>query len=704
MQENKMAIKENKRPLIIDSAVGLTALKLYIENGNMDVGQVTVRHLIFSELIVQIRTGKGLDDAKKVFELCFGNKNTIENGKGDEVYVSPLKDAHYVDEFNVHCTKISPRLADLVYKAVKNMRITEENVINACMDLITCGRMYQELTIDAAKTMFNVNIPYGKDMAHCHLNSRDNTEEDFNVRCNWKFMNSTEEEKNNIIRKEIRDQINNYSTKNQWKRFGNVNYILNKNDSKTQREKRGQDNIYVHHVSDFQHFIRNDLLSKCLDFASEMMEEKQEFSDKIMGEIASAMNRPEVKAARDIAIFFHDAFRTINSYQTKAIASANKRYPKKSSALEEHIKGIKKDTKIAMQALTNQFRIEFKKLGLSERDTILVMLHVVFSEGNNSSYAHMLLEQEFFKFAIDCYAGTDNEILYTEDKLIHCDFNEGDTVHFEAGKAQGYGSAVAYAVVPLCGDFIIRKNEFGKFVASQKLSDLVTAPPIDDNKLVFITKPGGGKDGYTSRHMQEITKILTTPGTRVTLTPYLRSDKSVHDAIVVNNRVIGSFRCSYAINGVAINSESLTKAYLYKEGTVDHIIVSHQTDNLGDIAFVVLKDVKTVPPPKIIGNDIDEFRKTSFQNMMKKIQETKATGIDIFSHRFKLLSDDNENKDIDNITIPNAETVTMKLPKTKFIDITQSDDIGNIIIPVKKKEETVKITMKQKFGDYTIMF
>ena len=78
MQENKMAIKENKRPLIIDSAVGLTALKLYIENGNMDVGQVTVRHLIFSELIVQIRTGKGLDDAKKVFELCFGNKNTIE--------------------------------------------------------------------------------------------------------------------------------------------------------------------------------------------------------------------------------------------------------------------------------------------------------------------------------------------------------------------------------------------------------------------------------------------------------------------------------------------------------------------------------------------------------------------------------------------------------------------------------------------------
>lgn len=699
MQENKMAIKENKRPLIIDSTVGLIALKLYIENGNMDVGQVTVRHLIFSELIVQIRTEKGLDDAKKVFELCFGNKNTIENGKGKEVYISPLAKCHYVDEFNVHCTKISPRLADLVYKEVKAMRITEENVINACMDLITCGRMYQELTIDAAKTMFNVNIPYGQDMAHCHLNSRDNTEEDFNVRCNWKFMNSTEEEKDNIIRKEIRDSINNYSTKNQWKRFENVNYILNKNNSRTQREKRGKETISVHHVSDFQHFIRNTLLSKSLDFASEMMCEKQEFSDKIMGEVTSAMNRPEVKAARDIAIFFHDAFRTINSYQTKAISSASKRYPKKSSALEEHIKGIKKDTKTAMQALTNQFRIEFKKLGLSERDTILVMLHVVFSEGNNSSYAHMLLEQEFFKFAIDCYANTPGEILYTEDKLIHCDFKEGDTVHFEAGKAQGYGNAVAYAVVPLCGDFIIRKNEFGKFVASQRLSDLVTAPPIDENKLVFITKPGGGKDAYTCRHMQEITKILTTPGTRVTLTPYLRSNKNVHDAIIVNGRVIGSFRCSYAVNGVATNSDSLTKAYLYKEGTVDHIIVSRQNDTLGDVAFVVLKDVKTVEPPKVIGNDIEDFKKINIQNMMKKIQEVKANSIDIFSHRFKLLADDNDE---DVIKLP-SETITIQLPKPKFIDITQSNDIGNIIVP-NKKNDVVKITMKQKFGGYTIMF
>ena len=124
-------------------------------------------------------------------------------------------------------------------------------------------------------------------------------------------------------------------------------------------------------------YIRNTLLSKSLDFASEMMYEKQEFSDEIMGEITSAMNRPEVKAARDIAIFFHDAFRTINSYQTKAIISASKRYPKKSSALEDHIKGIKKDTKTAMQALTNQFRIEFKKLDLTSFNHNFLILFLI---------------------------------------------------------------------------------------------------------------------------------------------------------------------------------------------------------------------------------------------------------------------------------------------------------------------------------------
>ena len=84
--------------------------------------------------------------------------------------------------------------------------------------------------------------------------------------------------------------------------------------------------------------------------------------------------------------------------------------------------------------------------------------------------------------------------------------------------------------------------------------------------------------------------------------------------------------------------------------------------------------------------------------MMKKIQEVQSSGIDMFSRRFKLLPED---KDTANIS--SNQTFVIKLPKSKFIDITESNDIENIIVPNKKNEVT-KITMKQKFGRYTIMF
>ena len=176
MESKKVsAITENEN-LVIDNCVGLRALRLYIKNSNMEVGQVTVRHLVFSELIVQLqRTDKKVSDSERlqdseaVFEFCFGNKHTIKEGKGKKVYESPLNGldrhgnpCHYTDEFGIECLTISPRLADLIYKECKEMEINPANVIAACMDLISAGRMFQELTIDSCKTLYNVNIPWGQ--------------------------------------------------------------------------------------------------------------------------------------------------------------------------------------------------------------------------------------------------------------------------------------------------------------------------------------------------------------------------------------------------------------------------------------------------------------------------------------------------------------------------------------------------------------
>ena len=637
-QEQKITAEE----LRIDRSVGLTALRLYIENSNMEVGQVTVRHLVFSELIVQIRAAKGLKDAEEVFKLCFKNKHTVAEGKGKKVYESPLTEGCYTDEFGIKCIKISPRLADLVVEEVKLMEINEANVIAACNDLQICGRMFQELTIDAAKTMLKVTIPYGEDMIHVKLNSREQEEENFNAKCDWKYHNSTEEERQQqaaaALRKQVVDGVR------AMKRYQSVAYVLNKDESKTTYDQRGTSKIFVRHIADFHNELRISLLTRGLEFADRMMNEEQEIDLQVRADITAAMRRPEMKEAYQLCVFFHDAFRTIQSYQSKSIVDANQVYPKKSAALEEHVKGIKADAKKAIGALSNQFRVEFAKLGLSDLDMVYALLHTVLTEGNNASYAHTVLEQEFFKFAIDSMKDDENTPQYSEDKLLRCDFDEGDIVTFMAGKAvKEYKKA--YAAVPLCGEFIIRKNKHGKLVASQKITDIVKTPAVDADKLIFITKPGGGKDNYTSTHLQDITKTIMAPGVRVILVPYIKG-QDIHDAIVVNGVVIGSFRCSYGTNGRPVSPKIVTNMYLYKEGIADHVIVSNQGSSVGQVAVITLHDVKTVTAPTITADKIKEDQAAVTATVKATLENYRKSAVSMFGF---IDEDDKNDKIMPNI-------------------------------------------------------
>lgn len=595
--------------VIIDKAVGLTALKLYVKNSNLEVGQVTVRHLVFSELITQIRCGKGLEDAEQVFMLCFGNRHTVKEGKGKKEYQSPLLDGYYKDGFGIPCVKISPRLVDLVTEEVKLMEINEENVMAACTDLIIAGRMFQELTIDAAKTMFKVDIPYGEDMMHVKLNSRENEEEEFYVRCDWKYANSSDEEKADIRLTDIRKSIAAGTAKPE--RIGNVVVVKNENPSKTTYDTIGKQKIWVRHIADYYNCLRNILLAKGVDFANSLMEQEQEIEEKVMSDIAAAMRRPEVKRAYDLSIFFHDVFRTIQSYKTARISQLNKEYPKRSNALEEYVKEVKNETKFAVTILANQIRSEFKKLGLTAVEMIYVLMSNVINEGTNASYAHMVLQDEFVDFVLEINKDNPNVPVWTEDKLMFCTFQEGDVVTFIAGMAAEEDGKEAVADVPLEGTFTIRRNKKGNLVASQLIQDNVRIPDIKDNCLVFVTKPGGGKDWYTSKNLDIVTQDMTKKGAKVTLVPYVK-DKDIHDAIVVNNEVIGSFRCSYAISGKPVNSEALNKMYMCKQGTVDHIITANQGDIVGQVAIVTLKDVVTVEVPDIKGNKIEEYKKQQF--------------------------------------------------------------------------------------------
>lgn len=639
--------------LKIDKSVGLTALKLYVENSNMEVGQVTVRHLVFSELIVQIRAAKGLKDAEEVFKLCFGNCHTVKEGKGKKVYESPLAAGYYVDEFGISCVKISPRLADLVIEEVKVMELNEANIIAACTDLQICGRMFQELTIDATKTMLKVTIPYGEDMIHVKLNSREQEEESYNAKCDWKFFNSTAEERQQQAAAELRKQITTGTPA--MKKYQSVSYVMNTDESKTVYEQRGQSKIFVRHIADFYNELRVSLLTRGLEFADRMMNEEQELDLKIRADITAAMRRSEMKEAYQLCIFFHDAFRTIQSYQSKSISAASSEYPKKSAALEEHIKGIKIDTHDTIAALSNQFRVEFTKLGLSDLDMIYVLLHTVLTEGNNASYAHSVLEEEFFKFAMTSMKDDEQTPQFSEDRLIHCDFEEGEIVNFKIGKAVKDGKmACTDSDTPLCGEFVIRRNKHGKLVASQKIVDIVKSPAVQENKLIFITKPGGGKDNYTSQHLQDVTKEMMAPGARVTLVPYIKG-QDVHDAIVVNGVIIGSFRTSYSIAGKPVCPKSVTNMYLYKEGTVDRIIVSDQGNGVGQVAVITLKDVKTVTVPTIKRNKIREEQAARITKMQVKFNGARKSALALFkfedtvSNQSDIVSTQSENKTVNTV-------------------------------------------------------
>lgn len=604
--------------LYITKQVGITALKLFIRNANLDVGAVTTRHIIFSEIITQIRCGKGVSDAKKVFKLCFGNNNVY--GRGKETYESPLMGYYYIDSAGIECVKISPRLADLVYKEVKLMELTEENILAACADLTICGRMYQELTIDAAKTMYNVEIPYGEDMIHVKLNYREQEEEDFNIICDWKIQSiEDEEEQRRAVLSQQRNWILNKQT---WKKFKCVNYIMNKKGSEIKREKRNGKWIDVLHVADFLHEVRLNLGTQGIEFAAELMNQKQKLPLSVIGDISSSMKEKRMKDARDLAMFFHQGFRTIQSYKTKSIADVIKSYPKDSNAADERIDGIKRDTQKMIRGISNQLRVEFRKLGLSQEEMIKVLMSVTLSAGNNAAFGHLILDTEFFNWVMTTFKDDPTICNKTKDLLTSCDIPTGTTVEFILGRAEDEDGNVAYAKEPIEGEFEIvsEETEDGeKFFAVQDIR--LPEPEVDNNSLIFITKPGGGRDSYTCSHLKEISQAMLTEGNKIILVPFAEND--IHDAIVLDDTIIGSFRCSFAVAGEAVVPEKLTAMYQNKRGTVEQIITSRQEGIVGEVAVVLMKDVETVKTPEIKKNIVSEYVKQQITDIMSKKKSNK---------------------------------------------------------------------------------
>lgn len=577
--------------MILDRNVGLTALQSYVSNANLEVGSVTVRHLIFSELIVQIKSGVGLEDAREVFRLCFNN-----NGKSDIKYVSPLGSISKSDD-GIDFLKISPRLAQLVYKQCCTMAINEANVLQACDDLIACGRMYQEMTIDAAKNMYDVNIPYGDDMRHCHLLSRDNEDVDISLKCDWK-----DAAENNIsLIEELQSSVEENKKLNArtWKKYKHVKYIINENDSITENKKVGDQIMPVRFVSDFMQKLRCRLIEEGKFFASDMMDIKQNFPDDLKEKITSMLLSRDMKKALAVVRFYHDIFRTVTTYKTNEIAAAKKIYKPRSLSLSEKIKEIKRKAAENYRFISNQIRLELDKLGVPIEKRIYVLIGEVLEAKDNSSFAHIILPEEFFLFIMDLYKDNDNVPKYTEDELISCTYKEGDEVEFNAGISfSDSSSKYARAKIGLEGKFLIRRNRYNKLVASRLITDLIKIPAPDPSKLLFITKAGGGNDTHTSTNLENVAKNMIDA--EIQLIPY---GNNFHDSIVADNKEIGHFRCSANLDKVVSSdtmkrmSSAINNIFKNKKGKMESIIATDMEGTVGKVAVVCLKNVETAPIP-----------------------------------------------------------------------------------------------------------
>lgn len=629
--EYRMAKNQKKVPCIIDSCVGFTALKMYMLNGNMEVGQVTVRHMVFAEIISQVKQGKALGESPEkylktgidVFNICFGGGAKSVRGTVEEAleYDSPVADVTY-DSEGLPLVHISESVAQKVYNRARYMTlmpdvnkdgskdwmIVEQNLLKACTDLITCGRMYQELTIDACKNMYDINIPYGDSMRFCHLYSRENSDADLNIVCDWKKKATEAPTIDGASRMAIMGRKNERkgradSIQGGWKYQDNVKYVMD--DSKTHIEPKFTLNgIEYHiHVNDFMRRLQSDLLFQGIDFADDLMGIEQDFKDEWKQEIEDALaSKKRVSDTKQIADFFHDAYKTANSYQTAALKKAEEDYPDRSVGLEEHQHSIKEDTRRMIDGISNQIRLEAHKLGCTEEETMLAVLGSNFEDGANAAYAHRILPESFVHYVLDRYAGDDSVPKYTEDDLRYCGIPEGTEVEFHDGIARvqlgEHGPMMeAYAKdAPLEGRFIIRKNKQGKTVASMPIASLVKEPDLKRDQLVFMTQTKKGSP-YTSAHVEDIIKEVK--GKEIQFAPFIPGSSKVHDAFFLDNKEMGKFRCSLTNTDLKnAVSRALNGIYMNKKGVVTDMVSSYQGAEVGHAAIGIVTDVKTAAPLK----------------------------------------------------------------------------------------------------------
>ena len=508
--------------------------------------------------------------------------------------------------------------------------ITAKTVVKVASDFNSFGRMFQELTIDAAKNALRVIIKYAEQVRECVLMSRRRAYDEFNVLIEWANADKAGE------------------VRTGWKRImkygASVVRAFDEGETGLRyvSPKSNKRKLFIH---DSLHILEGICLKRATVFAQWAGRLKPHFSDKLMQFIANEkVTNTEFRALRSTMNQYKNYYRSITSAMSKELndiratvvdLNDRKEYEKAAKArYRQEFDNLANEIRRGVSLLESKLgenNSEFKGFSLNRimMATIDVSLHhVVIDENGNkkevmvedqaiaSNFAHDVLQEEFTLFMLKMMKQAGEKVPeYTEDKLTRCSFEEGDEVEFVLGEASD-GDKYACAEEDLDGTFVIRKNDKGKLVASKRIEDLIEVPKADPTQLTFITK------GLASvgENVNDFLRNSLVKGKEVTLLNYaLVGMEKVKDVIVVDGEVVSNFRPMFFMDRDKKVASEVNKAYnaMYggKVGTIKSAVSSVQEINGVEtvVAIVTLENVRDVKATsvKVTGRHVYEQKQAA---------------------------------------------------------------------------------------------
>lgn len=529
VQITNVSRNEEVEQIPFEADAGWQAFERIVKHQGKSIGEITIMNDMFVSLLVQVRNNK-LTDAIKVLELTFEGDHYLED------YESPLTIKN--GEYGIPVEEINTELMYAVIERIKDMVLSKVNMEAALKDLVTIGRMLQELTIDSAKTSVFVDVPYDVNKV-ADLKSRT----PLALAIHWaKTKTATTAEDDLLFGYEDVQE------------FQGMRFVIDVSNSgsKLITTRNGMQTKRYQVRNDFQE-LRIVLARHLWKIATELKKRTQEYTSEQKAMQQQVVIRADVQPLR------------------KAVIAAKLMYDDMTGIMRSEIKGksneekrlINAEYKRNIEALSNHVRRITQHLSPVDRAVLLTVV------GGESNFAYTVCQEEFLFMVITKYADLD----FAGERLTKCTFKPGERIHFVGGIANQDGG-IAISRSNITGEYEISEHN-GKLYASCKLSELVKIPAINELQLMFKTH-------YTMALQVNDIAASITAGDLVKLQAYKG------DAITINGVRVGKFDCQDS-------GGPLSKLYNNAEGIVKFATIGESrgaTGRKNKVLIVVLDHAK----------------------------------------------------------------------------------------------------------------